>query len=83
MVRRIAFCLHYCFIIEYQRPAQDLFVVLDEVGDVLSGGLAQPFPFFADPLMQVDGDLSSQIFGGCHSRIPPSYFCNASIPERL
>ena len=62
MVRRIAFCLHYCFIIEYQRPAQDLFVVLDEVGDVLAGGLAQPFPFFADPLMQVAGDLSAQVF---------------------
>ena len=45
-------------------------IVLDEVGDVLAGGLAQPFPFFADPLMQVDGDLSAQIFGGCHSRIP-------------
>jgi len=26
-------------------------IVLDEVGDVLAGGLAQPFPFFADPLM--------------------------------
>lgn len=59
------------------------YVFLDEVGDVLAGGLAQPFPFFADPLMQVDGDLSAQVFGGCHSRIPPSSFCNASIPERF
>ena len=58
-------------------------IVLDEVGDVLAGGLAQPFPLFADPLMQVDGDLSAQIFGGCHSRIPPSYFCNASIYPHL
>ena len=49
-------------------------VFLDEVGDVLAGGLAQPFPFFADPLMQVDGDLGTQVFGGCHSRIPPSFF---------
>ena len=39
-------------------------IVLDEVGDVLAGGLAQPFPFFADPLMQINGDLSAQIFGG-------------------
>ena len=58
-------------------------IVLDEVGDVLAGGLAQPFPFFADPLMQIKGDLSAQVFGGCHSRTPLSYFCNASIPERL
>ena len=48
-------------------------IVLDEVGDVLAGGLAQPFPFFADPLMQVDGDLSAQVFCGCHSRIPPRF----------
>ena len=69
----------------FSRPGEphDNAVVLDEVGDVLAGGLAQPFPFFADPLMQVDGDLSAQVFGGCHSRTPLSYFCNASIPERL
>ena len=26
-------------------------IVLDEVGDVLTGGLTQPFSFFTDPLM--------------------------------
>lgn len=46
-------------------------IVLDEVGDVLAGGLAQPFPFFTDSLVEGDGNLSTQVF------------CNAIIPERL
>ena len=41
-------------------------IVLDEVGDVLAGGLAQPFPIFADPLVEGDGNLSTQVFCSCH-----------------
>ena len=32
---------------------------LNEVCDVLAGGLAQPFPFFADSLVEGDGNLST------------------------
>ena len=57
-------------------------VFLNEVCDVLAGGLAQPFPFFADSLVEGDGDLSTQVFGSCHSGAS-FVFCNAIIPERL
>ena len=33
------------------RSIGTLTLVLDEVGDVLTGGLTQPFSFFTDPLM--------------------------------
>lgn len=34
-------------------------IFLDEICDVLTGGLAQPFPFFADSLVEGDGNLST------------------------
>ena len=57
--------------LEYHRPAflrrvaaaflilHLIIVFLNELGDVLAGGLAQAFPFLADPFMEGDGDLSA------------------------
>ena len=56
-------------------------VFLNEVCDVLAGGLAQPFPFFADSLVEGDGNLSTQVFGSCHSRMPPSLFVTQAYPK--
>ena len=64
--------LRQCGVTEFQ-VACDPGVVLDEVGDVLACGLAQPFPFFADSLVEGDWDLSTQVFCGCHSRTPPRF----------
>ena len=62
------------------RRVAGIVVFLNKLGDVLAGGLAQTFPFLADPFVEGDGDLSAQVLGLCHVR--SSFFDrNARIPE--
>ena len=87
MVVAFYFRLHLAY---FPRPVVAIFarpehhhvvVFLNEVCDVLAGGLAQPFPFFADSLVEGDGNLSTQVFGSCHSRMPPSLFVTQAYPK--
>ena len=51
MTSFVSFAVPLIFRSSFSSIFHHVVIVLDEVGDVLTGGLTQPFSFFTDPLM--------------------------------